>query len=103
MDLDQPQTCKLCGGEFTVYGILSFAQYYWPELDVLVCKSPCCKRREELQLKEGAIERGYVYAAASAHFAGMELYKAPNLQVTKSSKSIVFNLGSSEVTISAKT
>jgi hypothetical protein len=103
MDINHEQECKLCGGEFSVQGILSLAEYYWPELDVLVCKSPCCQKSEELQLKAGVVERGYVYAAGSAHFAGMELYKAPNLKVSKSSQAITFNLSGSEVTVSAKT
>lgn len=103
MDINHQQTCKLCGGNFSVGEILSFAEFYWPELDVLVCKSPCCQKSEELQLSEGVVERGYVYAAGSPHFAGMEVYKAPNLHVSKRSQAIIFNLGGTEVTISAKT
>ncbi|TLM73381.1 hypothetical protein ACONUD_07390 [Microbulbifer harenosus] len=103
MDINQQQKCNLCGDNFTVQGILDLAEHYWPELDVLVCRSPCCQKPQELQLKAGVIERGYVYAAGAPHFAGMEVYIAPNLHVSRSGRAISFHLGGSVVTINAKT
>jgi hypothetical protein len=102
MNINEEQQCKLCAGHFTIIGILDNAQSYWPELNVLHCQSPCCKKTEELQLKTGQIERGYVYAASSPHFAGMEQYQVPDLVVSKTSKALTFKLNNTESTINAK-
>ncbi len=102
MDIHQEQNCRLCGGKFTVKDILELADYYWPSIDVLVCRSPCCEKTEELQLEEGQIERGYVYAAGAPHFAGMQLYKVPGLNVAKSSRAITYTVNGSKITVNAK-
>jgi hypothetical protein len=102
MDIHQEQICRLCGGKFTVGGILELADFYWPRIDVLVCKSPCCEKTEELQLADGQIERGYVYAAGAPHFAGMELYKVPGLRVVKSSRAIKYTVSGAKFTVNAK-
>ena len=102
MDIHQEQNCRLCGEKYTVQGILELADYYWPRIDVLVSKSPCCAKIEELQLEEGQIERGYVYAAGAPHFAGMELYKVPGLHVVKSDRAITYTDNGSKITVNAK-
>jgi len=81
LTIDSIQKCKLCGGSFTVRAVLDLANHFWPEVDVVVCGSPCCDHREELRVEDGKVERGYVYAAGSAHFCGMEEYDVPTLEV----------------------
>lgn len=100
MDISEKKKCKLCDGEYTIKDILNNAKRYWPELDILICSTPCCKSSEDLQIKDGLIERGYVYAAGSVHFAAMESYIATGLKVVKSAKSITYSLNGIEKTVS---
>ncbi len=102
MDITQEQVCKLCGGKFTVLGILENAQSYWPELDILRCLAPCCSSGEELRIKTGQIERGYVYAAGAPHFASMEKYLVPNMVVSESTNGVAIKLNNYETTVYAK-
>ena len=102
MDINKEQKCRICDGSFTLKGILDRAEHYWPELDLLICKSPCCNKPEEIQIKDGQIVRGYVYAAGSPHFADMEHYTAPGLTVSKSMDSITYELHGAKITIRAK-
>ena len=92
LTIDTKQKCKLCGGTFTVRDLLRLADHYWPELDVVCCKAPCCDHTEELRIENGTIERGYVYAAGAPHFAGMEEYDVPTLELEKKKRDLVFTL-----------
>ncbi len=102
MDIFERQKCKICNGNFSIKSILDLAECYWAELDVLICKSPCCDSNEELMLSDGQIERGYVYAAGAPHFAGMEQYNVVGLTVVKDSKSLIYTLDGLNVTINVK-
>ncbi|MDF7809642.1 hypothetical protein P4E94_19545 [Pontiellaceae bacterium B12219] len=88
--IDTIQKCKLCGGRFTIREVLSQPKYFWPEVDVVVCKASCCDHKEELSIKNNKVERGYVYAAASPHFCGMEIYDVPSLQLIENKDRLVF-------------
>lgn len=81
MDNSKILECKLCGGTFTIAQLLKRPEGYKQKLDVLLCSSPCCNSHEELQISDGLVKRGYVYAAGSAHFAAMENYEVTHLVV----------------------
>ncbi|QDV16758.1 hypothetical protein Pan153_13900 [Gimesia panareensis] len=103
MEYRKDQICKRCGRPWTLLGILENAQSYWPELDVIRCLAPCCGIPETLQLENGLIHRGYIYAAGAPHFAEMEHYEVPGLTVVKSSDSLTYSLHQKEVTVTTET
>jgi len=90
--IDTAQVCKLCGGAFTIRGILDHISYYTPAVDVVVAEGPCCHHTEELRIEEGKVVRGYVYAAGTSHFCGMEDYIVPGLELIEKTERLVFVL-----------
>lgn len=92
LTIDSPQTCKLCGGTFTLRAVLEAAEKYWPALDVTFAARPCCGARDELQLRPNIVWHGYLYAAGQPHFAGMEEYAVPGLTVRAGLDGITFTL-----------
>jgi hypothetical protein len=92
MTFDAPQTCRLCGGSFTVRGLVEAVTHVWSAVDVAVSKAPCCGVPEELRLTNGRVERGYVYAAGAPHFCGMEVYEVPGLRGVAKGDALVFEL-----------
>ena len=99
----EDQICKHCGQPWTLLGILENVESYWPEMDVIRCLAPCCGVPETLQLENGLIRRGYVYAAGEPHFSDMEHYEVPGLTVVKSSESLKYSLHQKEVTVTKQT
>ncbi|MBN1269339.1 MAG: hypothetical protein JXB04_07120 [Kiritimatiellae bacterium] len=97
--IDSPQTCRLCGGRFTVRALLDRITHFWPEVDVVVSDSPCCHTAEELRIEDRKVERGYVYAAGAPHFCGMEVYDAPTLELKEKQDTLVFVLDGKERTV----
>ncbi|MEM6326665.1 MAG: hypothetical protein AAF791_06050 [Bacteroidota bacterium] len=85
--------CPACGGTYTVREVLRQPHAYWAALDVLQCTTPCCGRTEEVQLRDGEIIRGYVYAAGAPHFAGMECHGIPELRVRSRRGGLVYEVG----------
>ncbi|WP_424951500.1 hypothetical protein [Deinococcus sp.] len=47
-----------------------------------------CGHRDELRLSIGQVELGYLYAAGTAHFAGMEERPLPGLRVKPGRKGL---------------
>jgi hypothetical protein len=82
----------LCGGTFTVRAVLESAEKYWPMLDVVFATRPCCGAREELQLRPNGVWCGYLYAAGAPHYAAMEEYAAPGLELFSSPNGLRFTL-----------
>lgn len=68
MTIDDLQTCRLCGGTFTIRALIEASSKHWGALNVTVSQSPCCQSREELCILTNKVERGYVYAAGAPHF-----------------------------------
>ena len=79
MPIDDPQPCRLCGGTFTIRALIEAAFRYWPSLNVVYSRSPCCQSQEELEVHSNKVIRGYTYAAGAPHFCGMEEYDAPGI------------------------
>jgi hypothetical protein len=92
MTFDSPQTCRLCGGTFTVRALVEGLTHFWREVDVAVAEAPCCRATEELRIVNGRVERGYVYAAGAPHFCGMEVYEVPGLRGVAKGDALVFEL-----------
>lgn len=89
-----PISCVFCGGEYTIEEVLRTPISYWRALGVLRCEAPCCSREEELQIEGEIVYRGYVYAAASPHFARMHQYPSPpSLRLTDWEGSLNYVLG----------
>jgi hypothetical protein len=61
---------------------------YWSELNVLKCACPYCGEISEIQIENGIIWFGYIYAAGTAHFAAVEPVHIDGLCVQHSSDSI---------------
>ena len=99
MTIDDTRTCPLCGGSFTVRALLDRVASFWPEVGVVVSGVPCCGRPEELRISDGLVERGYVYAAGSPHFCGMEEYVVLGLKVREKGDRLVFVLDGDERTV----
>ena len=83
MHLDELQSCPLCGGTFTVLALIEAAFRYWPALNVVYSRSPCCQVQEELEIHTDKVIRGYIYAAGAPHFCGMDEYDAPGLKLDR--------------------
>ena len=86
MHLDELQPCPLCGGTFTVRALIEAAFRYWPALNVVYSRSPCCQAQEELEVHTNRVVRGYIYAAGTPHFCGMDEYEVPGLALEQRGK-----------------
>lgn len=73
--------CSGCGRELDALGFLREVGVYWPTLDAAGRTCAACGHSDELRLSPGQIELGYLYAAGTAHFAGMEPHQVPGLLV----------------------
>jgi hypothetical protein len=64
--------CFGCQRELGALDFLHEVAVWWPELDCgrRVCTT--CGHREEVGLRPGVVELGYLYSAGTAHFAGVE-------------------------------
>lgn len=76
-----PPPCWQCGAPFTADAWLDALVDWWAAVNVVRLTCPACSTVEELSLGIDAFERGYVYAAGTAHFAGMEHYPLPGLAI----------------------
>ena len=85
MHIDERQPCCMCGGTFTVRALIEAADRYWPSLNVVYSRSPCCQSQQELSVHTNKIIRGYTYAAGEPHFCGMEEYDAPGIDLNSQS------------------
>jgi hypothetical protein len=92
MKFGEMQTCKGCGGRFSIETTLRLASFYWYEVDALVCLRPCCQATVEIRVGNGKVEDGYVYGAGSAHFCGVDEYLVTGLRVDKNEKGIRYSL-----------
>lgn len=99
MTIDDPQTCRLCGGTFTVRALLHSATEYWPELNVVFAESPCCQTREELQIETNKVWRGYSYAAGVPHYCAMEEYAVPGLSLNRHGSTVTYVFEGQERTL----
>ncbi len=70
-----------------------------PEPNVLTWTCPLCKFTTEIQVGEGGIWFGYVYAAGRAHFAGMEWVRLDELSVKQDGGMIVIEISGISWTI----
>ena len=84
--LDELQPCPLCGGTFTIRALLEAVFRYWPALNVVYSRSPCCQAQEELEVHVNKVVRGYIYAAGAPHFCGMDEYEVPGLALEQRGK-----------------
>lgn len=91
-DADCVEVCRLCGGNFTARALVQRAQEYWAEVDVVKTQRPCCSADEDLRLMNGALFRGYVYAAGQLHFSAEEEYRVPDLEVERTESNITVRL-----------
>ena len=73
--------CFGCQHELSALTFLRGVTDWWPRLDAAQHICPVCGHREELRLVQGKIELGYVYAAGTAHFAGMKTVELPGLEI----------------------
>ena len=76
-----PPPCWQCGAPFTADAWLDALVDWWAAVNVVRLACPACSAVEELSLETDAFERGYVYAAGTAHFAGMERYPLAGLAI----------------------
>jgi hypothetical protein len=81
--LEKPRSlsCRQCGHVPDPPEFLSRLYGYFARVPVLFHRCRHCECREELQIADGAVLFGYVYAAGTAHFAAMERCELPALQV----------------------
>ncbi|WP_435693407.1 hypothetical protein [Rubritalea sp.] len=68
-------------------------------MNVVTSKTPCCGKEENIRISNGSVSRGYIYAAGSAHFCGMEEYDASDLCILKESESLEIELNGTLLTI----
>lgn len=92
-------TCHQCGGNYSIVELLKRPEDWWVVVDVVRAKSPCCGQWEELRLEEGVVHRGYVYAAASPHFCGMEEYECPELTDLRKGSHLTYKVEGEEQTL----
>lgn len=79
MTVSDPQSCRLCGGSYTIRSVIEAAHRYWPSLHLVYSRRTCCGATEEFEVQPGKVVIGYIYAAGAPHFCGMEEYDAPGL------------------------
>jgi len=74
--------CPGCKTDVLVADVLRGASKYWPtEKVALHCYFSCCGGVHEASIRSGKISMGYLSAAGTAHFCGMEDYEIPGMQV----------------------
>jgi len=76
-----PPPCWQCGAPFTADAWLDALVDWWAAVNVVRLACPACSAVEDVALETDAFERGYVYAAGTAHFAGMERHSLPGLAI----------------------
>jgi hypothetical protein len=74
----------LLQGKIALHLLLDTCHSYWSELNVLKCACPYCGETSEIQIENGVLWFGYIYAAGTAHFAAMEPVHIDGLSVQHS-------------------
>lgn len=87
--------CWRCGHEPAPETFMAGIDRWWPWLDTARHVCPHCGLTEEIQVAKGRVVFGYLYAAATAHFAGMEEVSIPGLAVHRVPGALEISLGGS--------
>jgi hypothetical protein len=82
-------------GELFVQACLT----WFANLDCVQFRCPSCEQTSEASLETGRVTLGYIYAAGSAHFAGMQPVVLPALVVERSSDGLKLTLDSTSRTL----
>ena len=64
--------CFSCRKNTRLDLFLDTCHCYWPELNVLKCACPYCGETSEIQIEDGTIWFGYIYAAGGPHFSAID-------------------------------
>jgi hypothetical protein len=80
--------CLWCKSDFEPRELLALSNLFWPEINVVVTRTPCCDKPEEVRVETGRITLGYSYGAGSAHFCGMIDIEIDGLTVVLTSETI---------------
>jgi hypothetical protein len=80
--------CFRCKKNTPLDLLLDTCHSYWSELNVLKCACPYCGQTSEIQIEDGTIWFGYIYAAGVPHFAGIDPVHINGLSVQCSVGSI---------------
>lgn len=85
--------CLQCSSAVTLRWLLEHCRYqelYEP--NVFVCDCPSCDSSWEFEISADQLIFGYIYAAARAHFAGMEPLRVPGLWIRPQKHELVVHV-----------
>jgi hypothetical protein len=88
--------CFSCKKNTPLVLFLDTCHSYWPELNVLKSDCPYCKITSDIQIENGIIWFGYIYAAGAPHFSGVDPVPINDLSVQHSVGSIRIELEGKE-------
>jgi hypothetical protein len=91
--------CERCGHEPTPESFVAGLTVWWPDLRVARHVCPTCGFVEDVQPEPGRIVFGYIYAAATAHYAAMEEVSVEGLTFGSGAGGLRLVLGSTVVDV----
>ena len=100
MNIQSNIQCNECSKEFSSEDLIRRISDYWKGVDAFISSTPCCNNKEEIQISESTISRGYVYAAGSPHFCRMEDYCFSDIEVHENDDFFIFEFSDKTLKIS---
>ena len=85
--------CPRCMGEMDAESFLDGCLSLDPALATVSWACAACGATDPIQLEDGAVWLGYVYAAGTAHFARMVEIRVPGLSLALHPRSMEIRLG----------
>jgi hypothetical protein len=97
----EPRTlaCERCRNEPTPEAFIAGLTIWWSDLGVARHVCPVCGFVEDVQPEAGRILFGYIYAAATAHYAAMDEAVVEGLEVRSTAEGLRLTLGSTVVDV----
>jgi predicted RNA-binding Zn-ribbon protein involved in translation (DUF1610 family) len=84
--------CPSCRQSVTPREFIAGCSHYWRDLDVVRFTCPKCGKDTDAQLETSKVVFGYVYAAGSAHFCGVDEIVVEGLEVSRDRSNLAAHL-----------
>jgi ribosomal protein L37AE/L43A len=94
-------TCPSCKQAIATRDFLAACSHYWAAVDAVKFTCPKCRKDTDARIEGSGIWLGYVYAAGSVHFCGMDQIKVEGLQAWREGEGLTVQLLEETWTISA--
>ena len=95
--------CPSCRQGIAPAEFVAACSHYWREVDAVRFTCPRCQETTDARIENSRIWLGYIYAAGSAHFCGMEEIAVEGLQAWRDGVNLRVRLCEEEWTVNGNT